>query len=185
MLGAWNSYYVLTGSASAALTGLMFVVITLVTDAKQTPSRDGLSTFSTPTVVHFSYALFVSAIMAVPFRSLLPIAVILGLAGICGLVYIARIALRTLKLETYTADIEDWSCNVLLPLCAYALLVIAAIAIHIAPAAALYGPAAATLILIFVGIHNAWDVVTFLATGQADQVPDEPAQRSDSTSSKS
>ena len=30
-------------------------------------------------------------------------------------------------------------------------------------------------LLIFIGIHNAWDVVTFLATGKAERLPDEPS----------
>src|SRR5471030_1716095 len=104
MLTAWNSFYVMIGSSAAALTGLMFVVITLVKDAQSRTSEDGLSTFSTPTVVHFCAVLFTSAVMAAPFRSFTPIAVILGLAGTGGFIYAAHIAWRTSKLKTYRAD---------------------------------------------------------------------------------
>jgi hypothetical protein len=172
VLGAWNGFYVMTGSSAAALTGLMFVVVTLISDTDRSASHDGLSTFSTPTVVHFCYALFMSALMSAPFPSLVPISIILGCAGAVGLCYVARIALRTAKLQTYRPDAEDWVWNTLLPFFAYALLVTGAIAMHAAPALALYAPAAAVALLIFVGIHNAWDVVTFLATGGAAQKKD-------------
>jgi hypothetical protein len=175
MLSTWNSFYVMMGSSAAALTGLMFVVITLVRDNDRTPSEDGVSTFSTPTVFHFSGALFTSALMSVPFRSLVPLAIIVGLAGAGGLLYVARIALRTSRLTSYQPDAEDWIFNVLLPFVAYATLVAGAIAMHWAAERALYAPAAAVALLIFVGIHNAWDVVTFLATGKVDALPDRPA----------
>lgn len=175
MLSAWNSFYVMIGSSAAALTGLMFVVITLVRDNSRSASQDGLSTFSTPTVVHFCCALFTSALMTAPFRSLVPIAVILGLVGAGGLSYVALIARRTSRLQTYRPDAEDWAWNVLLPFAAYGTLGIGAITLHAAGAKALYAPAAAALLLIFVGIHNAWDVVTFLATGRAEALPDRPA----------
>lgn len=175
MLSAWNSFYVMIGSSAAALTGLMFVVITLVRDNKQRTSEDGISTFSTPTVVHFCCALFSSALMTAPFRSLVPIAIISGLVGAGGILYAAHIARRTTRLQTYRPDVEDWAWNVLLPFVAYATLVVGAIAMHTAAARALFAPAAAVALLIFVGIHNAWDVVTFLATGKADALPDPPA----------
>jgi hypothetical protein len=138
MLSAWNSFYVMIGSAAAALTGLMFVVITLVSGANRSPSEAGVATFSTPTV------LFTSACMSVPFRSLVPVAILLGLAGTGGIVYVLRIARQTAELESYRPDAEDWCWHVLLPLIAYA-------------------PAVAVILLIFVGIHNAWDVVTYIA----------------------
>jgi hypothetical protein len=95
--------------------------------------------------------------------SLVPIAIILGLAGAGGLVYCAQIGKRTSSLENYQPDFEDWLCNVALPIIAYALLVAGAIAMPAFPAQALYAPALAVVMLIFVGVHNAWDVVTFLA----------------------
>jgi hypothetical protein len=169
LLSGWSNFYVMIGSSAAALTGLMFVVITLVSDSKRSATRDGVSTFSTPTVVHFCCALFTSALMSAPFRSLVPIAIGLGLAGAGGLFHVARIALRTAKLETYRPDAEDWTWHVVLPFVAYATLVTGAVSLHAAPSLSLYAPAAAVTLLIFVGIHNAWDVVTYLATSTTEE----------------
>lgn len=174
LFNEWDSFYVMLGGAAAALTGLMFVVITIVTDNQTGGTEDGLSTFSTPTVVHFCNALFVSAVMSAPFHAFLPIEIILGLAGIVGLINVANIGRKTSQLKTYDPDIEDWAWNVVLPFIAYATLVAGAIGLRSSPALALYAPAAAVTLLIFVGIHNAWDVVTYLATGKA-KAQDTPA----------
>ncbi len=174
MLSAWNSFYVMMGSSAAALTGLVFIVITIIRDQQAARSEAGLSTFTTPTVFHFSCVLFTSALMSAPFGSLVPVAIVLGLVGAGGSCYVVLIAVATSKLETYRPDAEDWTWNVVLPSVAYVTLVIGAIAMHGSAARALFAPAAAVTLLIFVGIHNAWDVVTFLATGKADALPDAP-----------
>jgi hypothetical protein len=162
-LAAWNGFYVMLGSAAAALTGLMFVVITLVTDRKRGTSEAGISTFSTPTVVHFSCALFTAASMTAPFPSFVPIAIVLGCAGAAGLVYQTRVAVLTSRLQAYRPDTEDIVWHLALPILAYAALVCGAIALPIAPSRALFAPAASAILFIFIGIHNAWDVVTFIA----------------------
>jgi hypothetical protein len=173
MLTEWNSFYVMMGSSAAALTGLVFIVVTLISDQRRRGSDTGMSTFTTPTVVHFGGALFTSAVMSVPFRSIVPITILLGLAGAGGLFYVTIIAQRTSRLASYRADAEDWTFNVVLPFIAYASLFIGALALS-GTAQALYAPAAAVMLLIFIGIHNAWDVVTFLATGKAEALPDPP-----------
>ena len=47
-LTAWENFYVIIGSSAAALTGLVFVVITLVAGTRERLSGDGTATFSTP-----------------------------------------------------------------------------------------------------------------------------------------
>jgi len=169
LLGAWNNFYVMIGSSAAALTGLMFVVITLSAREGSVPSEDGVSTFSTPNVVHFSTALLTAAVMTAPFRSWLPVAAMVALVGAGGLVHVGRVALRTSTMTSYRADAEDWIWHVVLPGIAYAALFAGALALESHPAGALFAPAAGITLLIFVGIHNAWDVVTFLATGKAQR----------------
>ena len=175
MLSAWNSFYVMMGSSAAALTGLVFIVVTLIRDQRRRGSEAGMATFTTPTVVHFGCALFTSALMSAPFGSLIPIAIVLVLVGAGGLFYVVRIAIQTSRLQSYRPDVEDWAWHVGLPSVAYATLIIGAIAMLGAAAPALYAPAAAVALLILIGIHNAWDVVTFLATGKAEALPDHPA----------
>ena len=56
---------------------------------------------------------------------------------------------------------EDWLFHVLLPLAAYAMLGLAACTADSRPRPALFLVAAAALLLLFSGIHNAWDTVTY------------------------
>jgi hypothetical protein len=172
LLNPWSSFYILTGSASAGLVGLMFVVITLVMGTERVrKSPDGISTFSTPTVVHFGAALFSSASLSVPWHSMLGPAVLLGLAGLCGVVYVVRLVARTKRLGNYDADAEDWIWYNILPFAAYGAILAGAIMLAKMPVDALFVLAGGVATLIFIGIHNAWDIVTFIVIG-SDQPPD-------------
>jgi len=172
MLAPWSSFYVVTGSAAASLTGLMFVVITLVTGVERARrSRDGISVFSTPTVVHFSSALFVSLVLSAPWRSLIQPAALIGLMGLYGVVSALIVMYRTRRFAAYRADLEDWTWYMVLPFIAYAVLLAGAIMLALVPAKAPFALAGSVALLIFIGIHNAWDVVTFLAIGGHEEPP--------------
>jgi hypothetical protein len=172
LLAPWSSYYILTGSAAGALIGLMFVVITLVTGSERLrKAPDGISTFSTPTVVHFGAALFVSAMLSAPWRSLLGPAILLGLAALCGVVYVARLAALTKRLDSYDADLEDWIWYTILPFIAYGAILAGAITLAKFPVDAMFALAAGVATLIFIGIHNAWDIVTYIVIGGPDEPP--------------
>jgi hypothetical protein len=161
---AWSNFYVITGSSSAALTGLMFVAVTIVASRRTNVGEQRLatSTFSTPTVVHFCAAFLISGLMSAPWLTLLHIKAALAIAGVTGLLYVGRVMLRTRLMTAYHPDLEDWICNVVLPILAYVVLVAAGLMLQNG-ATPLFAVAGATLLLIFVGIHNAWDVVTYIA----------------------
>ena len=69
--------------------------------------------------------------------------------------------LRIRRQELYQAQLEDWLFHALIPFAAYALLALAALAASSHEREALFGVAAAVLLLLFCGIHNAWDVVAY------------------------
>lgn len=172
VLTPWSNFYITTGSAAAALTGLMFVVITLVTGIERfRRAPDGISTFSTPTVVHFCAALLVSALLSAPWHSLVQPAVVLGIAGLYGIAYVYRLMHRARRLSTYSPDFEDWMWYTVLPFTAYGALLGGAIMLFATPVEALFALAGGVLLLIFVGIRNAWDIVTFIAIRGNDDEP--------------
>lgn len=61
----------------------------------------------------------------------------------------------------YRPELEDWLFHFLLPLLAYALLAISAFNAATHAREALFGVGAAALLLLFSGIHNAWDAVAY------------------------
>jgi hypothetical protein len=155
----------MAGSAAAGLTGLMFVVLSLLERRERTEAtREGIATFSTPTVMHFAAAFLVSGILLMPWRSLLSAGVLVALIGLSGVAFILGVMQRTRRLAGYKADLEDWTWFVILPLGAYGAIAAGAIALATVPVQALFAIAGGVTLLIFIGIRNAWDVVTYLAT---------------------
>src|SRR5947209_10240595 len=70
LLTSWGNFYVIIGSAAAALTGLMFVVVTLIAGSRVERSSGTIGAFGTPTVVHFCAALLIAAILSAPWEAL-------------------------------------------------------------------------------------------------------------------
>jgi hypothetical protein len=166
-LATWQSFYVIIGSAAATLTGLTFVVVTLIAGARAPRANEAFATFNTPSVVHFCAALLVAAILSAPWQALWLASLLLGLAGLGGLTYVVTVFRRLLRLARqqmeYQLVLEDWLWHTVLPLVSYTAPVVAAILLPGNPAPALFVIAAATVLLLFIGIHNAWDNVTYIA----------------------
>ena len=162
-LGGWENFYVIVGSSAGALIGLQFVVMTLI--AGRPPAHADAQagdTFSTPSVVHFAVVLLVSALINAPWDGISAVSALWGLVGLGGVVYTAVVARRMRAQKIYRPVFEDWLCHVLLPLAAYVLLAGSALAARAYARPALFVVGAAALLLLFVGIHNAWDTVTHL-----------------------
>jgi hypothetical protein len=160
-LAGWENFYVIVGSAAGALIGLQFVVVTLIADSPALRVPEGVAAFATPTIVHFGVVLLLSAVVSVPWHNIATVSVVWGLVGLSGIVY-AVIVSRRLRVQTiYQLVFEDWLSHVLLPFAAYAMLAGSAYVAHSHGRPALFVVGAATLLLLFVGIHNAWDVVTY------------------------
>jgi hypothetical protein len=72
------------------------------------------------------------------------------------------IVARRLRIQTaYKAVFEDWLFHALLPFAAYAMLAASACVARAHMHDAMFGVAGAVLMLLFIGIHNAWDAVTY------------------------
>src|SRR5258708_4300685 len=160
-LATWQNFYVIIGSAAATLTGLMFVVITLRVRGRR--SSGALGAFATPTVVHFGAALLIAATLTAPWQALWPAALLLGLSGLGGAIYVVIVLRRARRQTDYQPVLEDWLWHMVFPLVSYTALVVAALLLPGQPAPALFVIAAATVLLLFIGIHNAWDNVTYTA----------------------
>jgi hypothetical protein len=161
-LSGWTSFYVIDASAAGALIGLQFVVITLISSMG---FRQGLGqageAFSTPAVVHFGTVLLLSAVLSAPWSGIAPAAVLWSLGGLAGVLYSVIVARRMRAQTLYRPVFEDGLFHVLLPRAAYAMLAVVACAIRSHAREALFGVGAAALRLLFIGIHNAWDAVTY------------------------
>jgi hypothetical protein len=161
-LSAWTNFYVVVGSAAAGLIGLQFVVMTLIANL---PIRRGNAqagdAFSTPTVAHFAVVLFLSAAGCAPWDRIIGMAALWGVVGVSGIVYVVIVALRMRSQTAYRAVFEDWLFHALLPLLSYTTLAASACLAFGDPRTSLFLVAAAALLLLFTGIHNAWDIIRY------------------------
>ena len=173
VLTQWGNFYVIVGSSAGALTGLQFVVIALIAESEQMSGMPEIRAFGTPTVVHFCAALLISAILSAPWHALQGAALSLGACGAAGIIYALTIIKHAKRQTSYLPDAEDWFWYAALPLFAYALLFVAAILLWRDRTFSLLVIAMTTLLLLFVGIHNAWDTVTYIAVFGRGQRPKE------------
>jgi hypothetical protein len=167
-LREWESFYVIVGSSAGALAGLQFVVLTLIMEGGVIRgSGETLAAFGSPNVVHFCAALLIAAICSAPWHTLGPPGVVIGLCGACGFVYSALVLRRAMRQNDYKPVLEDWIWHAILPMLAYAAVTVAGVLLAGLPADALYFVAGAALLLLFIGIHNAWDSVIYVAVARA------------------
>jgi len=113
LLSAWQNFYVIVGSASAGIIGLMFVVITLIASRGRHRSGESIGAFGTPTVVHLGAALLIAAILSAPWPTLWDADLLLGICGLAGVIYIIVIFRRARRQNEYEPVLEDWLWHVL------------------------------------------------------------------------
>lgn len=161
-LEAWDNFYVIVGSSAAGLTGLTFVVIALVSDAG-TMRVSGLRTFITPIVLHFGSALWISALLCIPGQTDLSLSICVTASGAILAAYGATTSYRMYRnRREYRPVLEDWIWNATLPSLCYLALLAAGIGALRHLGAALYVIGGAALALLFIGIHNAWDLAAWI-----------------------
>lgn len=171
-LQPWQSFYMLLGGASATLVGLMFIALSLGPSWWRPEERPmisaSFSAFVSPTFIHFVYVLVTAVVVLVPTFSETVLGGLLVIAGIGSLGHIARHV--PFLLDRYRArglDRSDLVWYSLMPSVAYVLYLDAGIGLLRAalrgrsPAHALDALTAASILLLVIGVRNAWDVMVF------------------------
>lgn len=161
LFDGWENFYVIVGSSAGALIGLQFVVVTLIAERPPLRAEEAGAAFSTPSVVHFAVVLLLSAIASIPWQAINGVAVFCGFVGVSGVAYSIVVARRMRTQKVYRPVFEDWLFHVLLPLVSYVMLAGVGYLIFSSLRTAEFMVAASTLVLLFVGIHNAWDAITY------------------------
>src|SRR6516162_6884773 len=166
----WHDFYMLLGTASAALVALLFVVASIGASFL-TPERSvATRTFMSPVVFHFSTLLLISLIAIVPSHTALAVAIGIALVAVAGLGYTTVVLVGLARASI--SDIADRFGYGILPLASYAA-VLAAAGVVVSRAMLAAGIlAAALLILLAVNIRNAWDLMLAFARQIANKNTD-------------
>jgi hypothetical protein len=171
LLSQWEAFYVIVGSSAGALTGLMFVVITLAGDTDLPRTPDTVNAFATPNVIHFVAVLLLSALLSAPWRRMQDPAHLVGATALAGVIYVLVVARRMFRQQGYEPVLEDWIWHLFLPVIAYAALFVGAAGLSHDQPWATFLIGGVNLLLVCIGIHNAWDTVTYIVVNRRPGSP--------------
>jgi hypothetical protein len=163
MLDGWDTFYVIIGSSAAALTGLMFVVVSLTAEMRASQDSTAFDAFASPTIVHFCVVLLIAAILTSPGHTWTTVAISMGVVGLVGFAYLGVVLFRMRRQSAYDPVTEDWLWHVVFPLLSYVALFASAIGLWNEAKWPLYLVGASALLLLYTGIHNAWDTAAYMA----------------------
>src|SRR5258708_28390164 len=117
LLEHWHEFYLLIGTAAAALVALLFVAASIGAGMLTRHPGGPTRTYMSPIAFHFTSALFASAVALIPSHSRLSLGALIGLNAAAGTVYAAFVLRRLLT--DCIADVADRFCYGILPLLAY------------------------------------------------------------------
>ncbi|HZZ92413.1 MAG TPA: hypothetical protein VFE23_07615 [Usitatibacter sp.] len=161
-LEAWHDFYLVVGTGATTLTGLLFVIVSLGPHVLSRHKSTGVRAFVSPVAAHFTYVLVISALMLAPEIPRLILAGAVGAAGLGGIVF-----------TTWTRAHQRWRANGLsnldwvwfvgMPYLCFASLLVSSACLAWHGDLGLFGIGATSVLLIVVGIRNAWDLALWIS----------------------
>lgn len=164
MFEGWDTFFEISGEAAATLTGLIFVVVTLMERSNRTRMLRAVSIYLTPTVLHFAIVFTISALAEAP---RLPLALKAAIVGVGALIGLGNgswachgMINRTLGATSHWSDLWLYGAA---PTALYAGVLAAAVALAARMEWAVHALAALLIALLLLGIRNGWDLITWIA----------------------
>ena len=161
LLEHWGEFYLLVGTAAAALVALLFVAASVGAGILSRERSGPTRTYMSPVAFHFTSVLFTSAIALVPSHTPMSLGVLIGINALVGAAYGSFVMWRLLTDDI--SDLADRLSYGAAPLLAYLAGIAAAYAILRGIAHWPELLAGALVLLLIVNIRNAWDLMLSLA----------------------
>ena len=158
----WHDFYLLVGTASATLVGLMFVAASIGSSVFSEKHRGALQAFFSPTVVNFATVLFVCIAVMIPSQTWLSLGLLLAGGGVAGLSYAGRVWVQMFVRRSFHVDMVDRMFYATVPLVGYLLVLAAGILLLLRLRWSAEVTAAALAVLLLAGVRNAWDMTTWI-----------------------
>lgn len=159
---AWHDFYVLVGTAGVTLTGLLFVVMSLRPRVAAETQVTGVRSFISPNTVYFTTALVVSTVFLVPALPAIVNGLFLCVGAAASLGYLGYTKAHQ-RWRQSNLPLMDWIWYVGLPIAAYVVLLLSGIGVLMQASLSMYGVAGALILLLVIGIRNAWDLVIWIS----------------------
>jgi len=161
MLEDWHDFYILLGTAAAALVALLFVAASIGASMLTNERTRATRTYLSPVVFHYAAILFASLIALIPTQTPFWLGISVGSVALIGLLYSLFVCFRLFR--DHVADVADLLGYGGCPGAAYGAALVSAWLFKSGSAAAADVMAGALLVLLVVNIRNAWDLFLALA----------------------
>jgi hypothetical protein len=169
MPGEWHDFYVLLGTASAALVALLFVAVSVGASLIGPDRSTATRTFMSPVVFHYSSILLLSLIALIPDLTPAALAFAIALLAVIGMAYTTVVMVGLARASI--SDAADRLGYGLLPLAAYLGMLASAGLTFVETPLSPDIVAGSLLLLLAVNVRNAWDLLLAFARRIASQSP--------------
>jgi hypothetical protein len=157
LLERWANFYLITAGAAATLIGLLFVVITLVSERRvEVHDTAKIHVYLTATVVYFASVLGVAVLLTFPNHTRLTATLCICLVGVVGLIYSGSSLIGGDKKSYY--ERHDVITYAVFPFAAYGLLVLGGVLLLHDTQRGLTFVAVGMLSLLTIAIRNSWAI---------------------------
>jgi len=162
MFAGWQTFYQMTGEAAATLTGLLFVIISLVAGREGNFNSNGARLFTSPIVFHLTSVLVISGLALAPCTEPGAPILLITVWTLGAFAHATRNLVGILRMAETSHWSDRWFYGVA-PFAAYVVMLGAEAGAFLRWPFAIYTVALSLLGLLLLGIRNAWDLATFLA----------------------
>jgi len=174
VLHDWQNFYMLTGTASATLIGLLFVAISISmgTNLSLKQAMASLRTFVEPTLLYYVQALAISCVAIMPLPNPVLLGVLLLVLAALDLFLTGRVSWRMRVLDREDArDAGHWIWYMAFPLFASILSISTALGLLLGVPFALLGIPMVDLLCLAIGLHNSWVLTVWLIQQREGWIP--------------
>jgi hypothetical protein len=180
LLRDWQNFYILTGTASATLIGLLFVAISISMGSNLSlrQASTSLRTFVEPTLLYYVQVLAISCVAIMPLPNPLLLGVLLIVLGCLDLFLPMKVSWRILLLHRDEArDVVHLIWHIALPLLAGVIYIGSAIALLIGLPFAPGGISLVDLLCLAIGLRNSWALTVWLTLHRESWAPSREEQQ--------
>jgi hypothetical protein len=168
-LHEWHEFYLMLGTSAAALMALLFVAVSIGIGYYTEHNVEGVRTFLSPVVAHFTAILFVAAMALAPVHGKI-VLIALILAGFTGAIIAAYTSRKIFRFMDDDAVVPFDTCAYgFIPFAAYAATAASGVLLESHWEWAPELLAGATLTLMLINIRNAWDLMLSVVRRQGQR----------------
>jgi hypothetical protein len=162
ILKDWHEFYLLIGTAAAALIALLFVAASIGAGFMPPERASARRTYMSPVIFHFTSILFLSLVVLVPSHPRESHSLLIALNGVVGAAASTAVSVRLLRYSS--VDWFDHLGYAVGPIVAYGGALASAVALFRGLTIGADILAVALAVLLISNIRNAWDLALTLAS---------------------